>query len=204
MAADHPTSTRQALPVVEHKLRRPGLHLRQINLILACLALKMHPALASLAKQRAADFNLLVHSRCASSHCLQAVLLARFSPCWLWVAFRLSLREWGRLALAATPQLLDDLLQLRDSALLLQLTVESSHRGARSFNRQDFIIVGRAGVVSDEGSSSDGFGAAADVQDFVAAQGFELGFAKGDDRDGFAHGVEHFQRVTRLLTRPSM
>lgn len=47
--------------------------------------------------------------------------------------------------------------------------------------------------------SRDGFLQAADMEDFIVAQRFDLRFAQSDDGDGFADGVEHLKSVTRLL-----
>lgn len=40
-----------------------------------------------------------------------------------------------------------------------------------------------------------------DAEDFAGSERLNLGFANGDDGDGFARGSEDFQGVTRFLSR---
>ena len=44
----------------------------------------------------------------------------------------------------------------------------------------------------------------AHMQNLVLAQRLNLRFADGDHGNGFADGVEHFQAVARLLSRPAL
>ncbi|HEV7505659.1 MAG TPA: hypothetical protein VGS07_12155 [Thermoanaerobaculia bacterium] len=105
---------------MKEKFDRPRANLWQVDLDLAFLADQAHFAVTGFAEQGTVDFDRLVDALGTGTARLLAVALAGLTPRRLGIALRFPFRERCRLALATPPQLLDDLLQLLDSAILLQ------------------------------------------------------------------------------------
>jgi hypothetical protein len=120
MPPDHPMSALGALAVVEDELRRPSANLWKIDLVLARLAYRTYRALTEVTLRRAGDINLLVDLIGGRPESALAVLLSGLTARSFGLALRCSLGEWRRLSFAAPPQILNDLLQLRDPTLLLR------------------------------------------------------------------------------------
>jgi hypothetical protein len=113
----HPIQTPLASAVVDFKLDRLRDNRRQINLILAFLALQLYLPAAPFASQRAWNQNRFVDAIRSRSSLLLAISQARLSPRRFRSLLRLSLREWSRLTLSGPKSRLQRHLELLDLAL---------------------------------------------------------------------------------------